>query len=78
MIENGLMADWIATVTSEDIAMQYGYGGDVNRLYQLLVEGKHAKKNSLLLDDAVLKAAAERTDLFSPSNVRRSASALLS
>jgi hypothetical protein len=60
MIEAGEAAEWIRTVSKDDID---NHGGEVNRLYQLLIEGK--KANSLLLDAATLQNAAERTDLFS-------------
>ena len=38
------------------------YGGDKNRLYQLLVEGKRAA--SLAFNDTTLEAAEKRSDLF--------------
>lgn len=60
MIESGEAASWIQHVSSQDLA---NTGGEVNRLYQLLVEGK--KANSLLLDSATLKNSSERTDMFS-------------
>jgi hypothetical protein len=60
MIEQGEATDWMLTVDKEELV---NHGGEPNRLYQLLVEGK--KANSLLLDSSALGNAAGRTDLFS-------------
>jgi len=60
MIESGEAASWIKHVSVQDLEST---GGEVNRLYQLLVEGK--KANSLSLDSATLGNASNRADIFS-------------
>jgi len=60
LVEEGTLTDWIGTIQEQDII---NTGGEVNRLYQLLTEGK--KANSLLLDSTTLMKASERSDLFS-------------
>ena len=60
LIEEGRLGEWILQVKEEELK---NTGGEVNRLYQLLTEGK--KANSLLLDSASLQNAATRADLFS-------------
>lgn len=51
---------WMKEVTE---AKLYREGGDVNRLYQLFIEGKG--KYVLLVDSEMYGAAAKRDDLFS-------------
>jgi hypothetical protein len=60
MIERGEAAEWMLAVNNEELV---NHGGEPNRLYQLLVEGK--KTNSILLDATALGNAAGRSDLFS-------------
>jgi hypothetical protein len=60
MIESGEAAEWMLSVDENELV---NHGGEPNRLYQLLVEGK--KANSILLDATALGNAAGRTDLFS-------------
>ena len=61
LLESGEAAAWLRTVENEDLA---ALGGETNRLYQLLVEGKVA--HHLELDAATLEAAADRSDFFTP------------
>ena len=58
-LAKGIAGTWLSKVSKGGLAK---LGGDVNRLYQLLTQGKAA---SLFLDSASLRAAASRTDLFS-------------
>lgn len=60
LIEDGTLDDWVLTVQKEEMV---NTGGEANRLYQLLIEGK--KANSLLLDSTSLQNASTRNDLFS-------------
>ncbi|KAL3915216.1 MAG: hypothetical protein SGILL_005752 [Bacillariaceae sp.] len=60
MIENGTLADWILEVDKDELDVK---GGEPNRIFQLLIEGK--KANSLLLDAESLQFASMRHDLFS-------------
>jgi hypothetical protein len=60
MIEGGTLADWILEVDKEELDVK---GGEPNRIFQLLIEGK--KANSLLLDAESLQFASMRNDLFS-------------
>lgn len=62
-IERGEAEEWLAGVTKVELK---GLGGQPNRLYQLLVEGRGAKLrfDSLVLDSSALTAAAKRDDLF--------------
>ncbi|CAB9523189.1 SAM and U-box domain-containing protein 1 [Seminavis robusta] len=60
LIEEGRLRDWILNAEKQEII---NTGGEVNRLYQLITEGK--KANSLLLDADSLRNAATRSDLFS-------------
>lgn len=61
LLESGDAASWLRSL---DDANLKSLGGEPNRLYQLLVEGKVA--HHLELDAATLEAAAERHDLFTP------------
>jgi hypothetical protein len=61
LLERGEAASWLEFATIESMKEM---GGEPNRLYQLLVEGKGAKYNVLELDAATLKIAASRTDIF--------------
>jgi hypothetical protein len=49
----------MSAVSEDDLVAA---GGNSNRLYQLLIEGK--KATSLAFNDTTLKAAMARTDLF--------------
>lgn len=60
-LECGLGEELISTITREDLAAA---GGDTNRLYQLLIEGK--KSSSLAFNESVIVAAENREDLFTP------------
>ena len=60
MIESGECGEWIQKVNKGELS---NHGAEVNRLYQLLIEGK--KANSLLVDATTLTNAAARDDLFS-------------
>ncbi|KAL3938905.1 MAG: hypothetical protein SGBAC_006281 [Bacillariaceae sp.] len=60
MIENGELSAWLDKVQLEELK---NHGGESNRLFQILVEGK--KANSLLVDSTALRKAADRSDLFS-------------
>jgi hypothetical protein len=59
LLESGEAAAWLRTVEESDLK---SLGGETNRLYQLLVEGRVA--HHLELDAATLEAASNRTDLF--------------
>jgi U-box domain len=59
LIEKGKGPHYMKTVTKSEILSQ---GEEVNRLYQILIEGKTA---TFRVDAVTLKNAAERTDLFS-------------
>merc|ERR1711865_1237390 len=59
-LECGLGEDLICNVSREELSEK---GGDSNRLYQLLIEGK--KTSSLAFNESVLAAAERRDDLFS-------------
>ena len=59
LLESGEAATWLRTVEESDLK---SLGGETNRLYQLLVEGRVA--HHLELDAATLEAASNRTDLF--------------
>jgi hypothetical protein len=60
-LERGQAESWVSTVTEEQLAE---LGGDANRLYQLLIEGK--KANSLAFNETTLEAAKQRSDFFTP------------
>jgi len=60
LLESGDGPRWISSVTADVLT---DLGGDPNRLFQLLVEGS---PKSLLLDGAMLLAASQRSDMFSP------------
>ena len=60
-LERGMGEDLISAITREDLLNR---GGDANRLFQLLIEGK--KASSLAFNEAVLAAAFGRDDLFTP------------
>jgi hypothetical protein len=45
-------------------------GGEPNRLYQLLVEGKGKQYGALELDSDILAAAAKRSDMFSSKQIK--------
>jgi hypothetical protein len=60
-LERGQAEVWVSTVTEEQLSE---LGGDANRLYQLLIEGK--KANSLAFNETTLEAAKQRSDLFTP------------
>jgi len=59
-LESGVGPKWIENATKEELEE---LGGEPNRLYQLLIEGR--KANSLLMDGTMLLAAAKRDDFFS-------------
>ena len=59
LLERGEAEYWILNVTEEELA---NLGGDANRLYQWLIEGK--KANSLVFNETALEAAQMRSDLF--------------
>ena len=61
VIKEGKGPYYFKTVTKEELLNQ---GQEINRLYQMLVEGKTAA-NMMLVDAGTLKSAAARTDLFS-------------
>jgi len=61
VIKEGKGRHYFETVTKEELLNQ---GQEINRLYQMLVEGKTAA-NVMLVDASTLKAAAARSDLFS-------------
>jgi len=65
-LEAGEAAEWMASVTEDELVE---LGGQSNRLYQLLAEGK--KANSLAVDPDTLQAAACRTDFFTPKQCER-------
>jgi hypothetical protein len=60
-LERGQAEVWVSAVTKEQLTE---LGGDANRLYQLLIEGK--KANSLAFNETTLEAAKQRSDLFTP------------
>ena len=45
-------------------------GGEPNRLYQLLAEGKGKQYGALELDSDILEAAAKRSDIFSTKQIK--------
>jgi transcription antitermination factor NusA-like protein len=59
-LEHGGSESWMSGVTAEELLE---LGGDANRLYQLLIEGK--KASSLAFDDSTIDAASKREDIFS-------------
>jgi len=60
ILETSKALHWMETVSRENLVEMRG---EVNRLYQLLIEGKQA--NSLTFDGPTLEAASKRSDLFS-------------
>lgn len=62
MIERGQAPQWIATVTREDLV---NHGQEINRLFQILVEGHGNAGGVPLVDSLTLTRASERVDLFS-------------
>ena len=60
-LELGDADTWVTSITNEELE---SLGGDANRLYQLLIEGK--KANSLAFNDTTLEAAEARGDMFTP------------
>jgi hypothetical protein len=60
-LECGMGEELISTITREDLTKK---GGDPNRLFQLLIEGK--KASSLAFNETVLASAFARDDLFTP------------
>jgi hypothetical protein len=58
-LERGEAEGWMSSVTKEELE---SLGGDPNRLFQLLIEGK--KANALAFNDTTLAAAEHRVDLF--------------
>ncbi|KAL3788188.1 hypothetical protein HJC23_004655 [Cyclotella cryptica] len=60
VLESEDPVEWMRRVDGVELEKE---GGDVNRLYQLFIEGKG--KCVLLVDSETLKQAALRTDLFS-------------
>ena len=59
-LESDDPVSWMKEVTA---AQLYRQGGDVNRLYQLFIEGKG--KYTLLVDSEMYKSASLREDIFS-------------
>ena len=64
VLEKGKGPHWISTVSKEEID---NTGGESNRLYQLLIEGKAS--DSLYIDSATLRRASKRIDLFSEKQI---------
>ncbi|KAL7480954.1 hypothetical protein ACHAW6_006632 [Cyclotella cf. meneghiniana] len=60
VLESEDPVEWMRRVERVELEKE---GGDVNRLYQLFIEGKG--KYVLLVDSEMYKLAAQRTDLFS-------------
>jgi hypothetical protein len=60
-LERGDAEAWISSVGVDDLT---NLGGDANRLYQLLIEGKKAA--SLAFNDSTIAAAGARNDIFTP------------
>eukprot|EP00977_Amphora_coffeiformis_P023038 scaffold12124_cov137-Amphora_coffeaeformis.AAC.4 len=58
-LAKGIAGTWLVEVSEGELAK---LGGDTNRLYQFLTQGK---ANSLFLDSTTLRVASSRTDLFS-------------
>lgn len=71
-LECGGAEEWIASVTSAELAEK---GGDPNRLYQLLTEGK--KADSLSFNESVLTKAAQRADFFTEKQRKALETAML-
>ena len=63
-LERGDAEKWVNSIVVEDLKT---LGGDSNRLYQLLIEGK--KANSLAFNDTTIEAAEGRTDIFTPKQI---------
>jgi len=64
LIERGEASDWISRVRREDLINQ---GQEVNRLFQLLIEGQGSTAGGIpLIDSVTLARASERIDMFSP------------
>ncbi|KAL3916365.1 MAG: hypothetical protein SGILL_005214 [Bacillariaceae sp.] len=61
MIENKDLSSWIQSVQEKDIVAS---GGDLNRLYQMLMEGKAANSSSFERMSSLM-SASKRNDLFS-------------
>jgi rubrerythrin len=60
VFETGQAPAWISRVSRVDIV---NHGGEINRLYQLLIEGQST--TSLAMDSLTLERASKRADLFS-------------
>jgi hypothetical protein len=60
ILESENPIEWMKELQPEDLEEE---GGDINRLYQLFIEGKG--KCVLLIDSEMLQVASQRTDLFS-------------
>lgn len=61
ILESDEPCSWMMGVTEAEL---YREGGDINRIYQLFIEGKG--KYTLLIDSEMYKEAALRKDVFSP------------
>jgi len=67
IIEEGSGAEFLETTTPQRLVAM---GGESNRLYQLLVEGKGKQYGALELDSSILAAAAKRNDMFSTKQMK--------
>lgn len=67
VIEEGSGAEFLETTTPQRLVAM---GGEANRLYQLLVEGKGKQYGALELDSNILAAAAKRNDMFSAKQIK--------
>ena len=66
ILEVGDGGQWVEDLSEEELQQK---GGDSNRLYQLLMEGKKAYRVDLV-DASVLLSASNRSDLFSQKQAR--------
>ena len=71
-LQAGTLAQWETVAEAADL---HTLPGGANRLFQLLVEGRHGmgKPQSLILgvDAFTYRAAGERSDLFTPKDFLR-------
>lgn len=63
LLEKEKAAEWMRTVNKVELER---LGGDSNRIFQLLVDGKGVTADSFEVASAVLDVAVKRWDLFSP------------
>ena len=68
LIERGEAPHWISTVSRSELI---NGGQELNRLFQLLIEGQGIASNIPMVDSYTLERAATRSDLFTPKQQER-------